>query len=227
MDRLGRLGLRTLRGGRGCVTVARSARHPKVPSSRELVHVQASQRQTGFRPASKAHQPDRGYLTIVGRVGVWPDSVQVFGGMLSSRLPTRGWGCGSSSVASPKHRAGAWLKSGLPARSSSARPASPGQGRECEATMARVFIGSIPTSCRRPSRSWTISETVLARDRFSTDKAGYATLRNHVALLPRAGGRSRAATAPAGPGARPWPTGSTWWTVPAKLSARARCSTPG
>jgi len=30
----------------------------------------------------------RGYVTIVGRAGVWPDSFQVPGGRLSSRLPT-------------------------------------------------------------------------------------------------------------------------------------------
>ncbi len=33
-------------------------------------------------------RPFRGYLMIVGRAGVWPDSVQVLGGRLSSRLPT-------------------------------------------------------------------------------------------------------------------------------------------
>ncbi len=34
-------------------------------------------------------QRSRGYLTIVGRTGVRPDSVQVLDGMLFWRLPTR------------------------------------------------------------------------------------------------------------------------------------------
>jgi hypothetical protein len=45
---------------------------------------------------------------------VWPDSVQVVGGKLSMRLPTR-FGCGSSTVCVPAgHRAGVWLQRGLP-----------------------------------------------------------------------------------------------------------------
>ena len=49
------------------------------------------------------------------RIGVWPDSVQVSGGGLSTRLPTRCLRCGSLSVCNPSGTAGeAWLERGLP-----------------------------------------------------------------------------------------------------------------
>jgi hypothetical protein len=59
------------------------------------------------------HAPS-GLLETFGRTGVWPDSVQVLGGTLSSGLPARD-GCGSTPVCSPSGAADeAWLKKGLP-----------------------------------------------------------------------------------------------------------------
>jgi hypothetical protein len=49
------------------------------------------------------------------RIGVWPDSVQVPDGGLSTRLPTRCLRCGSLPVCNPSGTAGeAWLERGLP-----------------------------------------------------------------------------------------------------------------
>ena len=45
-------------------------------------------RHPGYRLDDSHALPPRGYLTIVGRTGVRPDSVQVLDGMLASRLPT-------------------------------------------------------------------------------------------------------------------------------------------
>jgi hypothetical protein len=59
--------------------------------------------------------PLGGYLTIVGRAGVWPDSVQVFGWRLSLRLPTSVLGVALFRFAlRPGTVAGAWLQRGLP-----------------------------------------------------------------------------------------------------------------
>ena len=56
-----------------------------------------------------------GYLTIVGRTGVRPDSVQVLDGMLSWRLPTSVTGVALYRFAlRPGAVAGAWLQRGLP-----------------------------------------------------------------------------------------------------------------
>ena len=55
-----------------------------------------------------------GLLDDCHRIGVWPDSVQVSGGGLSTRLPTK-VRCGSLPVCSPSDTAGeAWLERGLP-----------------------------------------------------------------------------------------------------------------
>ena len=48
------------------------------------------------------------------RTGVWPDSVQVFGGMLSSRLPTPSWVWLSIGLRVAGRRVEAWLQRGLP-----------------------------------------------------------------------------------------------------------------
>jgi hypothetical protein len=48
------------------------------------------------------------------RAGVWPDSVQVIGGKLSMRLPTRSWVWLTSGLRPAGHRDEAWLKKGLP-----------------------------------------------------------------------------------------------------------------
>ena len=48
------------------------------------------------------------------RTGVRPDSVQVLDGMLSWRLPTSVSGVAFSVCVPVGHRAGAWLKRGLP-----------------------------------------------------------------------------------------------------------------
>jgi hypothetical protein len=49
------------------------------------------------------------------RAGVWPDSVQVIGGKLSMRLPTRSiWVWLTIGLRPVDHRDEAWLKKGLP-----------------------------------------------------------------------------------------------------------------
>jgi hypothetical protein len=49
------------------------------------------------------------------RAGVWPDSVQVIGGKLSMRLPTRSiWVWLTIGLRPADHRDEAWLKKGLP-----------------------------------------------------------------------------------------------------------------
>ncbi len=57
----------------------------------------------------------RGYLMIVGRTGVGPDSVQVLGGTLFLRLPTSVIGVALLRFACPPGAvAMVWLKRGLP-----------------------------------------------------------------------------------------------------------------
>ena len=52
---------------------------------------------------------------MAGRAGVWPDSVQVLGGRLSTRLPTSAIGVALYRSALPSGTAaGAWLQRGLP-----------------------------------------------------------------------------------------------------------------
>jgi hypothetical protein len=48
------------------------------------------------------------------RTGVWPDSVQVLGGKLSMRLPTRSRVWLTFGLQPVGHRDEAWLKKGLP-----------------------------------------------------------------------------------------------------------------
>ena len=95
--------------------------------------------------------------------------------------------------------------------------------------MARVFIGVDPHKLSATIEVVDDTETVLATGRFSTDKAGYAAMRKHVASATRSGrGRWRAATAPAGPLAqRLLADGEHVVDVPAKLSARARALDTG
>ena len=53
-------------------------------------------------------------LDTFHRIGVWPDSVQVPGGMLFKRLPTCSWVWLSSGLQSAGRRDEAWLERGLP-----------------------------------------------------------------------------------------------------------------
>jgi hypothetical protein len=48
------------------------------------------------------------------RTDVWPDSVQVSGGKLIMRLPTRPWVWLAIGLRPVGHRDEAWLKKGLP-----------------------------------------------------------------------------------------------------------------
>jgi hypothetical protein len=60
-------------------------------------------------------QPTGGYLTLSGRTGVRPDSVQVPGGKLSMRLPTSVIGVALYRFAFPPGTAReVWLQRGLP-----------------------------------------------------------------------------------------------------------------
>jgi hypothetical protein len=68
----------------------------------------------GVRPARSLAPRHSGLLETPARAGVWPDSVQVLGGTLSSGLPTpvRVWL--TSGLRPVGHRDEAWLKRGLP-----------------------------------------------------------------------------------------------------------------
>lgn len=56
-----------------------------------------------------------GYLTIVGRAGVWPDSVQVPRWVALQPAAHQLYRCGSLSVCCPSGRRDeAWLQKGLP-----------------------------------------------------------------------------------------------------------------
>lgn len=48
------------------------------------------------------------------RAGVWPDSVQVLGGTLASRLPARSRVWLYSGLRTAGHRGAVWLKRGVP-----------------------------------------------------------------------------------------------------------------
>ena len=89
--------------------------------------------------------------------------------------------------------------------------------------MTRVFIGADPHKLSVTIEVVDGGETVLATGRFTTDKAGYAAMRKHVAAFPErvwavegsnGAGRSLAQ--------RLLADGETVVDVPAKLSARAR-----
>jgi hypothetical protein len=98
----------------------------------------------------------RGYLTIVGRTGVRPDSLQASGGMLSLRLPTR-FGVAHSRFAYPS---GAVPERGsrgdCRALNCNGRPATTtDSGREGEAVMAKVQASTPRTWSRNLlANSW-------------------------------------------------------------------------
>ena len=68
------------------------------------------------RPTSRGRvaRDDSGYWTLPSRIGVWPDSVQVSGGTLFMRLPTRLRVWLSIGLRTVGHRDEAWLQRGLP-----------------------------------------------------------------------------------------------------------------
>ena len=74
--------------------------------------------------------------------------------------------------------------------------------------MAKVFIGVDPHKLSATIEVVDDEETVLATGRFSTDKAGYAAMRKHVAVLPGAGvggrGQQRRRPAPGAAAAGRW-----------------------
>ena len=57
---------------------------------------------------------DRRLLDDSRRTAVWPDSLQVSGGKLIMRLPTRPWVWLTFGLRPVGHRDEAWLKKGLP-----------------------------------------------------------------------------------------------------------------
>ena len=89
--------------------------------------------------------------------------------------------------------------------------------------MARVFIGVDPHKLSATIEVVDDTETVLATGRFTTDKAGYAAMRRHVASY-----RDRVWAVEGSNGAgrplaqRLLADGEHVVDVPAKLSARAR-----
>ena len=64
-------------------------------------------------PAGRERQRHSGLLETPGRIGVWPDSVQVLGGSLSARLPTRSRAWLYSGLRPVGHRGVVWLKRGV------------------------------------------------------------------------------------------------------------------
>ena len=94
--------------------------------------------------------------------------------------------------------------------------------------MARVFIGVDPHKLSATIEVVDDRETVLATGRFSTDKAGYAAMRKHVAGYPE---RTWAVEGSNGAGRplaqRLLADGEHVVDVPAKLSARARALDTG
>ena len=91
------------------------------------------------------------------------------------------------------------------------------------AAWRRCSSGSIPTSCRRRSRSSTTERRCLATGRFGTDKAGYAAMRKHVAAWPERVWAVEGSNGAGRPLAqRLLADGEHVVDVPAKLSARAR-----
>jgi transposase len=89
--------------------------------------------------------------------------------------------------------------------------------------MAKVFIGVDPHRLSATIEVVDNQETVLATGRFTTDKAGYAAMRKHVAAWPD---RTWAVEGSSGAGRplaqRLLASGEQVVDVPAKLSARAR-----
>ena len=94
--------------------------------------------------------------------------------------------------------------------------------------MARVFIGVDPHKLSATIEVVDKNETVLASGRFSTDRAGYAAMRNHVRSYPD---RVWAVEGSNGAGRplvqRLLADGEHVVDVPAKLSARARLLNTG
>jgi transposase len=89
--------------------------------------------------------------------------------------------------------------------------------------MTDVTIGSIPTSCRPPSRSSTTRNGVLGSGRFSTDEAGYSAMRTCVKTWPRRVWAIEGANGAGRPLAqRLVQAGDRVVDVPAKLAARVR-----
>ena len=93
--------------------------------------------------------------------------------------------------------------------------------------MKKVFIGVDPHKLSATIKVVDDKETVLATGRFSTDKAGYAAMRQHVASYPE---RTWAVEGSNGAGRplaqRLLADGEHVVDVPAKLSARTRARTP-
>ena len=89
--------------------------------------------------------------------------------------------------------------------------------------MARVFIGVDPHKLSATIEVVDNNETVLASGRFSTDKAGYAAMRKHVASYPERVWAVEGSNGAGRPLAqRLLADGEQVVDVPAKLSARAR-----
>ena len=94
--------------------------------------------------------------------------------------------------------------------------------------MDEVIIGVDPHKLSATIEVVDRHETVLGSGRFSTDKAGYAAMRElREGVAASGSGRSRAATAPAGR----WrsgcsPTASRWSTCRPSSRPGSGCSTP-
>ena len=94
--------------------------------------------------------------------------------------------------------------------------------------MASVFIGVDPHKLSATIEVLDERETVLATGRFGTDRGGYAAMRRQVAAWPARVWAVEGSNGAGRPLAqRLLADGEHVLDVPAKLSARAGCSTPG
>jgi hypothetical protein len=81
--------------------------HLHIPDERTTAHRQ-------IRSTCLADSSDSRLLETSLRAGVWPDSVQVLGGTLASRLPARSRVWLYSGLRTAGHRGAVWLKRGVP-----------------------------------------------------------------------------------------------------------------
>ncbi len=103
------------------------------------------------------------------------------------------------------------------------QPSAIHNGGKARLVMTKVFIGVDPHKLSATIEVVDDRERVLATGRFTTDKAGYAAMRRHVAAWPQrtwAVEGSNGAGRPLAP--RLLAVGEHVIDVPAKLSARAR-----
>src|SRR5664279_3858295 len=108
---------------RRCFVIAVSPRPSANPECRVLEH-----QPVGPRPRPGGEQRPLSLSRLLEtslRAGVWPDSVQVLGGTLASRLPARSRVWLYSGLRTAGHRGAVWLKRGVPGSQKQCPPRRP------------------------------------------------------------------------------------------------------